>query len=66
MPYLSESDNTPGDKWCLKHRTEWGNNPDSKVRGANMGPICGRQDPGGSHVDPLNFVISETTQNQFR
>ena len=31
--------------------------PDSKVHGANMGPIWGRQDPGGPHVDPMNFVI---------
>ena len=27
--------------------------PDSKVHGANMGPICGRQYPGG----PMNFAI---------
>ena len=25
---------------------------DSKVHGANMGPIWGRQDPGGPHVGP--------------
>ena len=31
--------------------------PDSKVHGANMGPIWGRQDPGGSHVGPMNFAI---------
>ena len=31
--------------------------PDSKVHGANMGPIWGRQDPGGPHVDPINFAI---------
>ena len=31
--------------------------PDNKVHGANMGPIWGRQDPGGPHVDPMNFVI---------
>ena len=31
------------------------NNPDSKVHGANIGPIWGRQDPGGSHVGPMNF-----------
>ena len=30
---------------------------DSKVHGANMGPIWGRQDPGGSHVGAMNFVI---------
>ena len=31
--------------------------PDSKVHGANMGPIWGRQDPAGSHVGPMNFAI---------
>ena len=31
--------------------------PDSKAHGANMGPICGRQDPGGPHIGPMNFVI---------
>ena len=33
------------------------NIPDSKVHGANMGPIWGRQDPGGPHVGPMNFAI---------
>ena len=31
--------------------------PISKLHGANMGPIWGRQDPGGPHVGPMNFVI---------
>ena len=31
--------------------------PDCKVHGANMGPIWGRQDPGGPHVGPMNFAI---------
>ena len=31
----------------------------SKVHGANMGPIWGRQDPGGPHVGPVNFAIWE-------
>ena len=35
------------------------NNPDSKVHGAYMGPIWGRQDPGGPHVVPVNFAIWE-------
>ena len=38
----------------LNHIFEY---PDSKVHGANMGPIWGRQDPGGPHVSPMNFVI---------
>ena len=32
---------------------------DIKVHGANMGPIWGRNDPGGPHVDPMNFAIWE-------
>ena len=28
-----------------------------KVRGANMGHVWGRQDPGGSHVGPINFAM---------
>ena len=30
--------------------------PDSKVHGANMGPIWVRQDPGGPHICPMNFA----------
>ena len=40
--------------------TEHGNDsavPDSNVHGAIMGPIWGRQDPGGPHVGPMNFAI---------
>ena len=33
------------------------NFPDSKVHGANMGPIWVRKDPGGPHVGPMNFAI---------
>ena len=42
--------------------------PDSKVRVANMGPTWGRQDPGGPHVDPMNFAIRgyiETSDIKF-
>ena len=31
--------------------------PNSKVDGANMGPIWGRQDPDGPHLGPMNFAI---------
>ena len=31
--------------------------PNSKVHGANMGPIWGRQDPDGPHVGLMNFAI---------
>ena len=37
----------------LTHETE----TDSKVHGANMGPIWGQQDPGGPHAGPMNFDI---------
>ena len=30
---------------------------DRKVHVANMGPVWGRQDPGGPHVDPMNVAI---------
>ena len=33
--------------------------PDSKIRGANTGPIWDRQDPGGLRVGPMNFAIWE-------
>ena len=35
----------------------WNDFPDSKIHGANKGPIWGRQDPGGPHVGPMNFAI---------
>ena len=31
--------------------------PDSKVHGANIGPIWGRKDPSGPNVGPMNFAI---------
>ena len=43
--------------WITK--TEVDGNPDSKVHGANMGPIWGRQDPGRPHVGHMNFAIRE-------
>ena len=39
------------------------NNTDNKVHGANMGPIWGRQDPGGPHAGPMNFAMWEVSQN---
>ena len=38
------------------------NIPDSKVLGANMGPIWDRKDQGGSHVGPMNFAIWDRLQ----
>ena len=34
-----------------------GGGADSKVHGANMGSIWGRQDPGEPYVGPMNFAI---------
>ena len=34
-------------------------NPDSKVHGANMGPIWALSAPGGPHVGPMNLAIRE-------
>ena len=36
--------------------------PDSKVHGANMGHICGRQDPDGPHGGPMNFAFWVVTR----
>ena len=33
--------------------------PDSKVHGANIGPIWGRQGQGGPHVGPISFLSGE-------
>ena len=30
--------------------------PDSNVHGGNMGPIWGRQDPGGPHIGPMKLL----------
>ena len=35
--------------------------PNSKVHGANMGHIWGRQDPGGPHVGPRNWDVAHVT-----
>ena len=43
--------------YCSAFCSYYKNYPDSKVHGANMGPIWGRQDPGGSHVGHMNFAI---------
>ena len=31
--------------------------PDSKIHGANMGHVWGRQGPGGPQVGPMNLAI---------
>ena len=50
------------DKICLVcNGTVLCHSPDSKVHGANMGPIWGRQDPVGPHVGPMNFAFWEAT-----
>ena len=40
--------------------------PDSKVHGANMGPIWGRHDPGEPHVGPMNFAIWDSALSIYR
>ena len=39
---------------------------DSKVHGTNMGPIWGRQDPGGPYVGPMNFAIWDVIPNKMQ
>ena len=45
-----------------KHVTTERRHPESKVLGANMGPIWGRQDPGGPHVGLINLAIWADTK----
>ena len=44
--------------WC-KHANTKTDIPDSKVHGANMGPIWGREDPGGPYVGHMNLAICD-------
>ena len=46
-------------QWAIPSKTIQPSMPyaDSKVHGANMGPIWGRQDPGGPHIGPMNLAI---------
>ena len=37
--------------------------PDSKVHGANMGPIWVLSAPGGPHVGPMNYAIWDVISN---
>ena len=39
--------------------------PNSKLHGANIGPIWDRQDPGGSHVGPMNFAVWVTLNYSY-
>ena len=45
--------------WCdIFHKVH----PGGKVNGATLGPIWGRQDPGGPHFGPLNLAIWADTK----
>ena len=46
-------------QWILYQST-----PDSKVHGANMGPIVGQQEQGGPQVGPRNLDIWDS--NSYR
>ena len=45
---------------CQNRPMIWIRSPDSKIHGANMGSIWGRQNPGEPHVGPMNFAIWES------
>ena len=52
-------------QYCIQHGSGHDRTyPDSKIHGANMGPIWGRQDPGGSHVGPMNLAICVSLQQK--
>ena len=55
VPYpVSSLLTTPGHHWSIR---------DSKLLGANMGPVWGRQDPVGPHVGPMNFALWDDVRN---
>ena len=57
-----ETENDPRWRLCprqtdARHSVGWSYYPDSKVPGANVGPIWSWQDPNGPHIGPMNFAI---------
>ena len=56
-PVVDEYPSATGQQCLSSGILEIKGNPDSKVHVANMGPIWGRQGPGGPHVGPMNFAI---------
>ena len=54
-----------GNTECVAQKGYLRNIPDSKVHGANMGPIWGRQGRGGPHAGPMNFAIWYYMLNWF-
>ena len=46
--------NAHSDCWTFKYQSRI---PYSKVHGANIGPIWGRQDPGVPYVGPMNLAM---------
>ena len=68
---LCQSTSTWG-RWCQKQvYRAWisvftDSTPDSKIHWANMGPIWGRQDPGGSHVGPMNLALWDSVILDYR
>ena len=59
--YVSISETVRWSWWLLYHHWRFWRLLDSIVHGANMGPIWGRQDPGGHHVGPMNLAIWAVT-----
>ena len=64
---MSTMDETVGDRprVLLVYRNSTRNNPDGKVHGTNMGHTWGRQDPGGPHVGPMNFIAGNGCNFSF-
>ena len=60
-------DNVKTKRWHYFNEIRWPieANPDSKVRGASMGPTWGRQDPDGPHVVPMNLAVWEMNSIPF-
>ena len=71
--YGAESYALLNNPWHLSHNVRYyhpyilttrnRDSPDSKVQGANMGPIWDRQDPGGPHAGPVNLLSGSGCHN---
>ena len=58
--YLSDIELTKYTSYITNTGKQWATYsayPDSKVHGANMGPIWVLSAPDGAHIGPMNFAL---------
>ena len=62
---ITENERRRSEAQCHWSHSRWRylDTPDSKVHGANKGPIWSRQDLSGPHGDPMNLAIWDRSQS---